>query len=135
MSNDEKIGRDEIEPFIPVPFPQAFKNTKSSIDHSEIIEQLKQVNMNLPLLHVIMNIPTYAKVIKDLSTLKRKHKVSKKTLLAKQASAVIERKTLLKYKDPDCPTVTCRIGDNESSEALLNIGASVNKCLILSICN
>ena len=73
MSNDEKIGRDEIEPFIPVPFPQAFKNTKSSIDHSEIIEQLKQVKVKLPLLHVTKHIPTYAKVIKDLcSTLKRK---------------------------------------------------------------
>ena len=65
-----------------MPFPQVCTTTKSSLDHSEIIEQLKQVKVKLPLLHVINKIPTYAKVIKDLSTIKRKHKVRKKTFLA-----------------------------------------------------
>ena len=83
------------------------------------------MNVNLPLLHVI-KIPSYAKVIKDLCTIKRKHNVSKKTFLAEQVSAVIERMTPPKFKDPGCPTVTCTIGDNESSEALLDLGASVN---------
>ena len=40
-SNDDEVGRDEVEPIIPAPFPQALKSPKSSIDHSEIIEQLK----------------------------------------------------------------------------------------------
>lgn len=96
------------------------------MDHGEIIDQLKQVKVNLPLLHVIKKIPSYAKVIKDLCTIKRKHKVSKKTFLAEQVSAVIERETPPKFKDPGCPTVTCTIGENESSEALLDLGASVN---------
>ena len=84
------------------------------------------MKVNFPLLHIIKKIPTYAKVIKDLCTLKRKHKVSKKTFLAEQVSAIIERKTPLKFKDLSCPTVTCRIGKNGSSEALLDLGASVN---------
>ena len=81
---------------------------------------------NLPLLHVIKKIPTYVKVIKDICTLKRKHNVSKKTFLVEQVSAIIERKTPPKFKDPDCPTVTCRIVKNGSSEAFLDLGASVN---------
>ena len=36
------------------------------------------------------------------------------------------RKTPPKYKDLSCPMVTCIIGENESSEALLNLGANVN---------
>ena len=84
------------------------------------------MKVNLPLLHVIKKIPSYAKVIKDLCTLKRKHKVSKKLFLAEQVSAVIERNTPPKYKNPNYPTVTCTIGENESSEALLDLGASVD---------
>ena len=124
--NNEGVEIDEGEPSIPLPFPQALKNSKSSLDHGEIIDQLKQVKVNLPLLHVIKKIPSYAKVIKDLCTIKRKHKVSKKKFLAEQVSAVIERMTLPKFKDFGCPTVTCRIGSRGSSEALLDLGASVN---------
>ncbi|KAL5554757.1 hypothetical protein UlMin_042158 [Ulmus minor] len=124
--NNEGVEIDEGEPSIPLPFPQALKNSKSSLDHGEIIDQLKQVKVNLPLLHVIKKISSYAKVIKDLCTIKRKHKVSKKTFLAEQVSAVIEMTTPPKFKDPGCPTVTCTIGENESSEALSDLGASVN---------
>ncbi|KAL5555822.1 hypothetical protein UlMin_038058 [Ulmus minor] len=124
--DDEGGDREEVEPHLPVPFPHVLNTPKPSKNHSEIIEKLKQVKVNLPLLHVIKKIPSYTKVIKDLCTLKRKHKVSKKTLLAEQVSAVIERKTPPKFKDPSCPTVTCRIGKNGSSEALLDLGASVN---------
>ena len=81
MCNDEELGRDEVELTIPIPFPRALKFPKSFIDHSEIIEQLKQLKVNLPLLHLIKTIPIYTKVINDLCTLKRKHKVSKKTFI------------------------------------------------------
>ena len=52
--------------------------------------------------------------------------MSKKTFLAEQVSAVIERKTPPKFKDSGCLTVTCRIGSRGSSEAFLDLGASVN---------
>ena len=55
--NDEGIDRDEVEPIILLPFPQALKVSKFSLDHGEIIDQLKQVKMNRPLLHVIKKIP------------------------------------------------------------------------------
>ena len=124
--NDEGVEIDEVEPSIPLPFLQALKSYKSYLDHVEIIDQLKQVKVNLPLLHVIKKIPFYAKVIKDICTIKRKHKVGRKTFLAEQVSAVIERKTPPKNKDPSCSMVTCRIDSRGSSEGLLDLGASVN---------
>jgi hypothetical protein len=33
---------------------------------------------------------------------------------------------LVKYKDPGCPTIACKIGDNQAERALLDLGASVN---------
>ena len=93
------------------------------------------MKLNLPLLHVIKKIPSYAKVIKDLCTIKRKHKVGRKTFLAEQFSVVIERETLPTYKDPDCPMVTCMISSRGSSKALLDLGASFNLCYIPFISN
>ena len=41
-------------------------------------------------------------------------------------SAVIEQKAPLKYKDPGCPTFSCQIWTHAFSQALLDLGASVN---------
>ncbi|XP_062085902.1 uncharacterized protein LOC133792010, partial [Humulus lupulus] len=122
---------DESDPTqnIPVkaPFPQALKSTGKVLEnHGEILDLLTQVKINLPLLHVIKQVPAYAKVIKDLCTVKRKHHVKKTAFLAEQASAVIDCKTPPKYKDPGCPTISCQIGEQEFGQALLDLGASVN---------
>ncbi|XP_060974665.1 uncharacterized protein LOC133039746 [Cannabis sativa] len=110
-----------------VPFPQALRPAGKNIENrGEILEHLTQVKINLPLLHVIKQVPTYAKIIKDLCTVKRKHHVKKTAFLTEQVSAVIEQKTPLKYKDPGCPTISCQIGTHEFSQALLDLGASVN---------
>ena len=101
--------------------------TGKVLEHqSEILEHLTQVKINLPLLHVIKQVPAYAKVIKDLCTIKRKHHVKKTAFLTEQVSTVIYKKTLLKYKDPGCPIISCQIGTHEFSQALLDLGASVN---------
>ncbi|GKU88873.1 hypothetical protein SLEP1_g3087 [Rubroshorea leprosula] len=123
---DDLLKEPEKEVPIRVPFPQALKSGKILDNQGEILENLKQVKINLPLLHVIKQVPTYAKVIKDLCTIKRKHHVKKTTFLTEQVSAVIEQKTPPKYKDPGCPTIACQIGSQEFSQALLNLGASVN---------
>ena len=85
----ESLGLDEIEQCpIPPPFPQALKLPRKLDTASEILEHLHQVKINLPLLHVIKQVPVYAKVIKDLCTIKRKHHVKKTTFLAEPVSAV-----------------------------------------------
>ena len=92
----------------------------------EILEHLHQVKINLPLLHIIKQVPAYAKVIKDLCTIKRKHHMKKTAFLTEQVSVVIQSKTPPKYKDPGCPTISCTIGDYIMEHELLDLGASVN---------
>ena len=58
--------------------------------------------------------------------MKRRHNVKKTAFLMEQVSALIQHKTLPKYKDPGCPTISCIIGDHDIEEALLDLGASVN---------
>ena len=69
---------NNIEKFsFPAPFPQALKLRKNFVVTSEILEHLHQVKVNLPLLHIIKQMTLYAKVIKDLCTVKKKYHVKK----------------------------------------------------------
>ena len=86
-------------------FPQALKAKKKAINQAEILELLRQVKVNIPLLDMIKQVPTYAKFLKDLCIVKRGLNVDKKTFLTEQVSAIIRCKTPVKYKDPGCPTI------------------------------
>jgi hypothetical protein len=86
----------------------------------------KQVQINIPFLDTIQQIPSYAKFLKDLITMKRKTNVPNKAFMTKQVSSILQCKLPLKYKDPGCPTITCMIGFSQIERALLDLGASVN---------
>ncbi|XP_073038065.1 uncharacterized protein [Primulina eburnea] len=104
---------EEVQQTVSPPFPHALKNTKKSNLNSDIYDIFKQV-------------PSYAKFLKDLCTVKRKLNVKKKAFLAEQVSAIIQNNNALKYKDPGCPTISCIIGERKIKKALLDLGASVN---------
>ena len=82
--------------------------------------------MNIPLLDMINQVPTYAKFLKDLCTVKRGLGIEKKAFLTEQVSAIIQSKTPVKYKDPGSPTISVNIGGTCIDKALLDLGASVN---------
>nr|XP_011459774.1 PREDICTED: uncharacterized protein LOC105350087 [Fragaria vesca subsp. vesca] len=108
------------------PFPQRLVNPKKGAQFGEILEVFKRVNINIPFLDAIQQVPSYTKFLKDLCTLKRKTNVPKKAFLTEQVSSIIHRKSPVKYKDPGNPTISCTIGENHFKRALLDLGASVN---------
>ena len=87
---------------------------------------LRQVKVNIPLLDIIKQVPTYAKFLKDLRTVKRGLNIDKKVFLTEQVSAIIQCKTPIKYKDLGCPTISVNIARTCVEKALLDLGASVN---------
>ena len=111
------------------PFPQVLKAKKKAINHAKMLEVLRQLKVNIPLLGMIKQVPTYAKILKDLCTVKRGLHVDKKAFLTEQVSTIIQCKTLVKYKDPGCPTISVNIGGTCVEKALLDLGASVNLLL------
>ncbi|RVW84020.1 Retrovirus-related Pol polyprotein from transposon 17.6 [Vitis vinifera] len=112
---------------MPPPFPQALHGKKEIKNSSEILEVLRQVKVNIPLLDMIKQVPTYAKFLKDLCTVKRGLQVTKNAFLTEQVSAIIQSKSPVKYKDPGCPTISVNIGGTHVEKALLDLGASVVK--------
>ena len=75
---------------------------------------------------MIKQVPTYAKFLKDLCTVKKGLGIEMKAFLTKQVSAIIQSKTLVKYKDPGSPTISVNIGGTCIDKTLLDLGASVN---------
>ena len=120
------IKEDMMKKSMPPPFLQVLRGKKGVNNPFEILEVLKQVKANIPLLDMIKQVPTYAKFLKDLCTLKRGLNVNKKAFLTEQVSAIIQCKTPVKYKDPGCPTISVNIEGNCVEKALLDLGASVN---------
>ena len=120
------IKEDSMKKSMPSPFPQALKYKKKASNQTKILEVLRQVKVNIPPLDMIKQVPTYAKFLVDLCTVKRGLNVDKKAFFIKQVSAIIQSKTLVKYKDPGSPTISENIGGTCVDIALLNLGASVN---------
>ena len=52
--------------------------------------------------------------------------VDKIAFLTEQVGAIIQCKTLVKYKDPGCPTISVNIRGTCVEKTLLDLGASVN---------
>ena len=120
------IKEDIMKKNMPPPFPQALRSKKGVNNSYEIFEVLSQVKVNIPLLDMIKQVPTYAKFLKDLCTVKTGLNVDKKAFLTEQVNAIIQCKTPMKYKDPGCPTISVNIGGTCVEKALLDLGASVN---------
>ena len=89
---EQSAKREEVNPTVPPPFPQVLRKKKNSVNQTEILEVLQQVKVNIPLLDMIKQVPTYAKFLKDLCTVKRGFNVNKKAFLTEQVSAIIECK-------------------------------------------
>jgi len=54
-----------------VPFSNRLKNNKQNPYMDKIIEIFNQVKINVPLLDAIQQVPSYAKFLKDIYTMKR----------------------------------------------------------------
>ena len=91
------------------------------------------MKINLLLLNVIKQVPSYAKFLKDLCTFKRRTSVKNGAFLASQVSVIIRNEVPTKFKDPGTPIVSCIIGDKKINNALLDLGSSVN-LLLYTVC-
>ena len=120
------LEEDTMKYRAPPPFPQARRGRKKATQQAGILEVLRQVKVNIPLLDLINQVPAYAKFLKDLCTIKKGLGIENKAFLTEHVSALIQSKYPVKYKDPGSPTIPVNIGGNCINKALLDLGASLN---------
>ena len=123
---DSEPEEDKATHIPPAPYPHRLRTPKKVNNHSEIYELFKQVKLNIPLLDAIKQIPSYAKFLKDLCTVKRKLGVNKEAFMTEQSTSLIRNNLPQKYKDPGSLTISIVVGNSKLGHALVDLGASVN---------
>ena len=118
--------KDKASHVPPAPYPHRLRAPKKVNNHLEIYELFKQVKLNIPLLDAIKQIPSYAKFLKDMCTVKRKLGVNKDAFMTEQSTSLIRNNLPLKYKDSGSPTISIVVGNSKLGHALVDLGASVN---------
>jgi hypothetical protein len=98
------------------PYPERLQAPRNGGKLEDILEVFKQVQINIPFFDAIQQIPSYAKFLKDLVTVKRKMNVPKKAFMTEQVSAILQCKLPLKYKDPGCLMQTGLMGYSEDQQ-------------------
>ncbi|XP_016668658.1 uncharacterized protein [Gossypium hirsutum] len=111
---------------VPPPFPGRLVQCKKERDEKEILDTFQKVEINIPLLDSIKQIPRYAKFLRDLCTSKRKLLGNEKVSVGENVSAVLQRKIPPKYKDQSMFSISCKIGSVGIKKAMCDLGTSIN---------
>ncbi|CAN6707340.1 unnamed protein product [Malus baccata var. baccata] len=109
-----------------VPFPSRLKQSKKEENEKDILETFRKVQVNIPLLDAIKQVPRYAKFLKELRTTRRRISNKEVVQVSENVSAVLQRKLPPKCKDPGSFTIPCVIGNTKFERAMLDLGASIN---------
>ena len=100
--------------------------SKKEESEKEILDTFWKVQVNIPLLDAIKQVPRYAKFLKELCTNKRKLRSDEKVRVEENVCAVLQRKLPQKCKDPRTFTIPCIIGKTWFEKEMLDLGAFIN---------
>ncbi|XP_049378078.1 uncharacterized protein LOC125842818 [Solanum stenotomum] len=112
-------------PKIPPPFPQRLKKKNEDEKFKKFFSVFKTLSINLPLVEVLLEMPGYAKFMKELVTKKRR--LDFETIeVSHSCSAIMTKELIKKREDPKAFTIPCTIGMLKFAKALCYLGVSIN---------
>ena len=109
-----------------MPFPQRLQKEKREEQFSKFLEIFKKIEINIPFVEAINQMPNYAKFLKEILSKKKKNAKEGIVSLTATCSAVIQRSLPAKMKDLGSFTIPCSIGKYEFKKALCDFGANIN---------
>uniref|UniRef100_A0A6I9QLR0 Uncharacterized protein LOC105037599 n=1 Tax=Elaeis guineensis var. tenera TaxID=51953 RepID=A0A6I9QLR0_ELAGV len=110
----------------PVPFPQRLKQSKDDMNFLKFLEVFKKLHINIPFAEALAQMPSYAKFLKVILSKKRRLEDHETVMLIEECSAIIQNKLPSKLKNPGSFTIPCNISNIEFTEALCDLGVSIN---------
>ena len=116
-----------------MPFPQRLQKARREEQFSKFLEIFKKIEINIPFVEVINQMPNYGKFLKEILSKKKKIVEERIVNLTATCSAIIQRSLPAKMKDPGSFTIPCPIGKYEFKKALCDSGASINLMPLLVV--
>ncbi|KAL7603345.1 hypothetical protein Lser_V15G20375 [Lactuca serriola] len=125
--DSEKKHSEPVKPYYPpLPFPSRAIQEKNAEDHQKFLDHIKSLEINIPFLEALDEMPKYAKFLKDMLTNRKKMEGLSKVILNETCSAAMLNMLPKKMGDPGSITLPCHLGNITTSHALVDLGASVN---------
>ncbi|KAL0454337.1 UNVERIFIED_CONTAM: hypothetical protein Slati_0772900 [Sesamum latifolium] len=127
QSNPNSVDNEHPKVFVPKPpFPERFAKSKKEEEEKDILETLRKVEVNIPLLDAIKQVPRYAKFLKEMCTNKSKLRGNERVSMGENVSTILQSKLPPKCKDPGTFSIPCQIGNFGIENAMCDLGASIN---------
>ncbi|XP_060181589.1 uncharacterized protein LOC132611190 [Lycium barbarum] len=86
----------------------------------------QQIQINIPFTDALLQMPTYAKFLKEILSNKRKLEEVSVVMLTEKCSAILQNKLPQKLGDPGSFTIPCTLWGVYFDKALCDSGASIN---------
>jgi hypothetical protein len=99
---------------------------KTDEQFGKFISLLKQLHANIPFVDVLTQMPKYSKYMTDFLANKKKFEQLKQVDFGESCSAIVSNTIPKKKLDPGSFTIPCSIGGLARSNALADLGASIN---------
>ncbi|RDX97365.1 hypothetical protein CR513_19861, partial [Mucuna pruriens] len=121
------------EKAVPLPFPSRPTSARKLESDDELLKMFRKVEINIPLLDAVKQIPKYVKFLKKLCVHKRK-KMKGSTEIGGVLSVLTKNENFTKgalalpkkCRDPEIFYIPCTIGECTFVDAKLDLGASIN---------
>ncbi|XP_074266219.1 uncharacterized protein LOC141588689 [Silene latifolia] len=110
----------------PIPFPQRLARAKLGQKYGKFMHMMKGVNITMPFIDVIKEIPAYGKFLKELISNKNSLSPSTTVNLSKECSAILMNELPQNLEDPGSFSIPCTIGSIQIKRALCDLGASIS---------
>ncbi|XP_019239069.1 PREDICTED: uncharacterized protein LOC109219101 [Nicotiana attenuata] len=111
---------------VTIPFPQKMKREKLDNQFAKFLEILKQIHFDIPFSDALLQMPSYAKFLKEILSSKRKLEKVFVVMLTEKCSSILQNKLPQKLGDPGSFTIPCTLGGVYIEKALCDSGASIN---------
>ena len=102
----------------PIPFPQRIQKSKLDDQIAKFLNMFKKLEINIPFVDALAQMPHYAKFLKDILSKKRKFDEDGVVNVSATCSALIQKNLPLKMQDLGSFTIPCTIGNYEFGRAV-----------------
>ncbi|XP_057719803.1 uncharacterized protein LOC130934232 [Arachis stenosperma] len=109
-----------------MPFPQKLCQEERDKQFARFVVYLKTLEIKIPFVEALEQIPSYAKFMKDILSHKKDWRETQTVILTEEYSAIIQNSLPKKLKDPGSFMIPYILGDACTRTALCDLGASIN---------
>ena len=112
-TNKAKVQSPSLPLAPKIPFPYRLRKQKDGEQFNKFLEIFKKLQINIPLAEALVQMPKYAKYLKEIITNKRTWDINETVPLGETCSYIISKKLPTKLKDLGSFRIPCIVGTNE----------------------